>query len=320
MARSSSSSLTVSLRTEPLDSRAIRPERSSDPDSRQPGSSNSCWPQRGLAGRTREYVARMDAHTVYPDRYLQRGVARLERGGVDWVTGPQIPTGRGRWSEGVALALRSWIGRGESDKWPGAVEQGGAADDEFDLKTSVFVGVWRRDTLDRLGGWDEGWPVNQDSEMAARVIGLGGRIVCRPDMGAEYVPRDTLRGLARQYGRYGYFRAKTFLRHPHSLPKSRWFPVAVLGSFLATLVPSRRLRRLGSIGAGAYLAGVLGISARAARTAGRDATVLPPIFVVMHLSWAVGFLLGMLRWLPRRSELVDWPASIERPDRSDAQA
>src|SRR6059058_4726026 len=61
----------------------------------------------GLAAARGDYVARMDAHTYYPDNYLARGVERLRRGDVAWVAGPAIPRGEGRWSRRVALALNS---------------------------------------------------------------------------------------------------------------------------------------------------------------------------------------------------------------------
>src|SRR5579859_3736819 len=38
-----------------------------------------------------EFVARMDAHTFYGDRYLAAGIERLQRGDTDWVSGPAVP-------------------------------------------------------------------------------------------------------------------------------------------------------------------------------------------------------------------------------------
>jgi succinoglycan biosynthesis protein ExoA len=272
----------------------------------------------GLRAARGRYVARMDAHAVYPPQYLRRGIARLQRGDdVVWVTGPQIPEGDGAWSRRVALALGSWIGRGgQSDKWPGAID--GRPEEEVPLTTSVFTGVWERAQLLRLGGWDEGWPVNQDAEMAARVLARGGGIVCRPDMGARYIPRDTLRGLARQYGRYGFYRAKTTLRHPGSLPKSRLLPVAVLLSALAVLLPWAPARWLGLSGLVAYLAGLAAVTWRARERAGEDTPALPVVFATMHLSWAVGFLLGLVRNLPRLRTVRTWPAPIREDEVREA--
>ena len=52
----------------------------------------------GLAAARGEHVVRMDAHTYYPPHYIATGVARLRQGDVDWVCGPQVPLGSGRWS------------------------------------------------------------------------------------------------------------------------------------------------------------------------------------------------------------------------------
>ena len=58
-----------------------------------------------LAHARGRWVARMDAHTEYPDEYLARGVERLAQGGTRWVSGPQVATGHDRVSRAVALAL-----------------------------------------------------------------------------------------------------------------------------------------------------------------------------------------------------------------------
>lgn len=262
---------------------------------------------RAARGR---YVARMDAHAAYPAGYLRHGIERLAAGDVDWVTGPQIPTGDGYWSRLVATALGGRLGRGASDKW--AADAADAPADEWELTTSVFTGVWRRETLDELGGWDGAWPVNQDSEMAARVLARGGRIVCRREMGAAYVPRDDLRRLARQYRRYGAYRARTFVRHPSSCGPARLAASALPLALAAALVPGP-VGRGGRALAAIYLAGVAAQVART-RPAPADALPLGAVLVTMHLSWGAGFLGSLARTAPRRRELrAAMPRPLERP-------
>jgi succinoglycan biosynthesis protein ExoA len=263
----------------------------------------------GLRAARGTYVARMDAHTTYPSGYLRSGVQRLRQGDVAWVTGPQIPRGRGRWSRSVATALAGGLGRGASEKWQAAGED---APQEWELTTSVFTGVWLRSTLDELGGWDPAWVVNEDSEMAARVLARGGRIVCRSDMGALYTPRDSLRGLARQYWRYGSFRARTLVRHPSSCGPLR-ASVALLPVGLASALmpgpagwPGRALLALYAL---AIVAQVVRLRPPA-KEAGRLAAVL----VTMHLSWGLAFLQSALRTAPRvRDVRGSAPQRLYRP-------
>jgi hypothetical protein len=191
----------------------------------------------------------------------------------------------------VSLALDTWLGAGGSRKWGG--------EREIELDTGVFAGVWRRSTLERLGGWDEGWPANQDSELAARVLAEGERIVCLPKMAADYLPRDTLPGLARQYFRYGYYRAKTSRRHPHAMRRSHLVAPALTLTVAAAVAGPRGVRRLGRSVLAAYVLTLASSSAAAAiRHRRPDATALPIVFAVIHLSWGAGFLCGCARFGP----------------------
>ena len=247
----------------------------------------------GLAAARGPYVARMDAHSWYPSDYLARGIARLERGDVTWVAGPAAPRGAGRWSRRVALALGSSLGQGGSRKWQGEGE-GASADDEHDLDTGVFAGVWRRETLEQLGGWDERFVVNEDAEMAARVLEDGGRIVCVTGMSAEYAPRETLRGLWRQYWRFGYFRVRTARLHPTAIRRQHLAAVAIAGTAAVAPAPGR-LGRAARAALGLYGAALVAMTVRARPEQPGDAVGVPVVLAVMHLSWGSGFLAACAR-------------------------
>ncbi|MGH2858554.1 MAG: glycosyltransferase, partial [Solirubrobacteraceae bacterium] len=238
----------------------------------------------GLRAARGRFIARMDAHTIYPPRYLSIGIERLRRGGVDWVSGPALPVGRDHGSRRVARALEIPLGRGGA-RFRDRLEQ------EHEVDTG-FVGIWLRETLERHAGWDEEWHNDQDMELAARIRKAGGRIVCIPEMAAQYVPRSTLEALARQYGTYGMFRVKTARRHPESLRRSQLLPPGVAVTVAAAVAaPSRGLRRSAQAGALLYAATLVAAGIRGARDEVRaDAVTLPIIWAVMHLSYGVGFL------------------------------
>jgi glycosyltransferase involved in cell wall biosynthesis len=252
---------------------------------------------RGLEAARGRFIVRMDAHSYYSPDYVARGVERLERGDVAWVSGPPTPKGIGRWSRRVALALESWLGTGGSQKWPSRLEASGL--NEIELDTSVFGGIWRRETLTSYGGWNEDWPVNEDSELAARILRGGGRIVCLRALEAQYVPRDSLRGLAVQYARYGFYRLKTSRVHPESLRRSHLLaPIVVITTAAAILAPGP-VRVVARVGIAVYALAVLSASVQVARRAGlRDAIGVPLVFVTMHVAWGAGFLAGCVRFGP----------------------
>lgn len=237
------------------------------------------------------YVARMDAHALYPPRYLQDGIERLQRGDVAWVAGPQVPEPRGRFSRAVAAALASRLGQGSSRRWSGG------AGEEHDLDTGVFCGVWRRADVLAHGGWDEGWPRNQDSELAARFLGAGQRIVSVPSMAARYIPRDSWPRLWRQYLQYGSYRAKTAGRHPASLRRAVLVPPLLVLDAAAAVAAPGPARALARAGLGAYALALLGAAAGAARRERpADAALVPLALVTMHVGHGAGFLAGCRRW------------------------
>src|SRR4051794_23990229 len=203
----------------------------------------------GLRAARGRYVARMDAHALYPRDYVAVGVGRLEAGDVEWVSGPQIPQGADTWSRRTELALRSPLGIGGSPFRRALSEE---------IETDgAFTGIWRRETLERHRGWDEDWIVNEDGELAARIRKAGGRIVCVPQMASRYLPRRSLRALARQYSRYGQYRAKTCGRYPESMRRSHMLPPAVASAVAISLLPLRLPRRAARMALGAYAAALV---------------------------------------------------------------
>jgi succinoglycan biosynthesis protein ExoA len=238
-----------------------------------------------------EFVVRFDAHTLYPPTYITAGVARLERGDVDWVSGAQIAFGTDRWSRRVALALSTRLGIG------GAVFR---RQSEREIEVDAgYTGIWRRSTLERLGGWDESWLVNEDGELAARMRAGGGRIICVPELGARYIPRNSLSKLARQYFRYGIYRLKTCRRHPESMRRSHAVPPAFALTVLVSLAPWRPLARPARAVLAVYALSVVETAAETGRRADwHDAAALPAVFATMHLAWGFGFVVGCLRFGP----------------------
>ncbi|GAA3346904.1 hypothetical protein GCM10020358_59700 [Amorphoplanes nipponensis] len=245
----------------------------------------------GLAATAGEYIVRVDAHSVYPRDYLSLGIARISRGDVASVSGPQLARGSGPWSRRIAAALTTKLGVGEARfRTP--------VDGEVEVD-SGFVGVWRRSTLVEAGGWNEEVAPGEDGELAATIRERGGRIVCLPGMAAEYAPRNNLRELARQYWAYGRSRVQTARLHPDSLRRSHVLAPALAGTVLAAAAGPRRVRTAARTTIGVYALTTAAVSlSKAGELAPRDVAALPAVFGTMHLSWGFGFLWGCLKFGP----------------------
>lgn len=240
----------------------------------------------GLRAAEGEFIARMDAHTRYPPGYLRLGVERLRAGGATHVSGPQLAVGDGHgWSDHVARALSTPLGAG-------GARFRSSGDAEFEVDTG-FTGLWRREVLERAGGWDEAWRTDEDCELAFRLRDSApGAHVCLPAMAADYLPRPSLPSLARQYWRYGEDKVATFRRHPAAMRPSHLLPPAV-----AVTVAAAPVSRLARAGLGVYGLVLAAAAARAAADGESppQAAALPAVFATMHLAYGFGLLAGMAR-------------------------
>jgi glycosyltransferase involved in cell wall biosynthesis len=227
-------------------------------------------------------VVRVDGHSVIPPHYVSRAVALLERTGADNVGGLMSATGVTTVETAIATAMTSKLGVGNAPFHVGGGE--GPAD-------TVYLGVFRRTALDRVGGYDETFTRAQDWEMNYRIRETGGLVWFSPELSVSYRPRSSLATLAKQYFHYGRWRRQVMRAHPGSV-NLRYLapPLAVLG-VMAGLVGSTFLSLWTLTLPLGYLVLVIAGSAAVGRGLSlRARLVLPVVLVTMHMSWGVGFL------------------------------
>ncbi|MEZ5230987.1 MAG: glycosyltransferase, partial [Acidimicrobiales bacterium] len=99
----------------------------------------------GLAEASGDIVVRMDAHALYARNYVERCVAVLIETGADNVGGRMNPVGLTSFGRAVAAVTSTPACVG-----PGSFHH---AENRTEVDT-VFLGCWRRETLERLGGFD----------------------------------------------------------------------------------------------------------------------------------------------------------------------
>jgi hypothetical protein len=166
------------------------------------------------------------------------------------------------------------------------------------LVDTVPFGVFRKELWERLGGYDEGLLTNEDYDFNYRVRRGGGGVLLDTSGYSTYFARPTYAALARQYFRYGLWKARMVRLHPRSVrPRQLAAPAFVLS--LALLAPASAwvapARWLLLAGLAAYALLALVSAAQLARRE-REPKLLafaPVSFLLIHLAWGTGFLLGL---------------------------
>jgi GT2 family glycosyltransferase len=242
----------------------------------------------GIRESRGEIIVRTDAHTVYAPDYVRACAELLETTGAASVGGIQRAVGSDYVSRTIAIAMTTPFGVGNAPYR--------YVDHETWVDT-VYLGAWRRETLERLGGFDEAWVVNQDYELNVRLRQAGGRILLSPRIRCWYAVRPTLRALARQWLRYGFWRVKTLATYPTSLQPRQLAPPGVTLGLLLSLLVLPFSRTLACVVPAAYaVASLIAAVAAGSRRGWRYLPLLPLAFATIHLSWGVGFLAGLFRW------------------------
>jgi succinoglycan biosynthesis protein ExoA len=248
-----------------------------------PSGSTGAGLNAAIATSQGEVVVRLDAHAELPAGYVRRAVQLLHETGAANVGGVQQAVGHTAFEQAVAAAMTSKLGTGDAKFHYGGTP--GPVD-------TVYLGVFRREVLERLGGFDASLLRNQDYELNYRIRQDGEVVWFDPSLQVSYRPRSSPRALARQYFDYGRWKREVVRRHPRSLKLRQAIPPLALVANVAGLVLGLRDRRALMI-PGAYAAVVLAVSAQLGRRLPlRSAAWLPVTFPVMHGAWGVGFFVG----------------------------
>jgi succinoglycan biosynthesis protein ExoA len=242
-------------------------------------------------------VVRVDGHGLLNPGYIKAAVRLLEETGAANVGGVMAAEGVSAFQQAVARAMTSVFGVGGARFHTGG--DAGPAD-------TVYLGVFRREVLERLGGYDESFLRAQDWELNHRIRGSGGLVWFSPELSVTYRPRSSFLDLGRQYFHYGRWRRVVMRQHPGTV-NARYLapPVTVLacliGLVATPLTPWALLLPAG------YGAGIVGASLLiGAGLPLRARLALPAVLGTMHWSWGIGFLTSP-RALARRRPA---PASL----------
>lgn len=225
-----------------------------------------------IAASRGEVIIRVDAHSELPDGYAKLGISILAEAGAANVGGRMVAIGENGFSKAVAWAYGSRFGIGG-----GSFHVGGSPGPV----DSVYLGIFDKEKLLAVGGFDEGTIRGQDWELNLRLRKAGHQVWFDPRLFVSYRPRSSWWALARQFYLTGKWRGK-LTRQGIQDANLRYFapPILVFASLFILPLFSYLV-----------LVALIAIFARV------DSEARPRILVVlptMHYAWGLGFIVGNL--------------------------
>ncbi len=245
-----------------------------------------------VAAARHDVLVRVDGHSEIGDEYVLQAVHALIETGAANVGGMMVPVGRTGFERAVARAMSSRLGIGSA-----AFHTGGSAGPA----PTVYLGVFRRVALEKVGGFDETFIRAQDWELNHRLRKAGELVWFDPSLVVTYRPRGTWSGLVRQFYRSGQWRRQVVRVYPETAGLRYLAPPLALAGVIAGLVAAvigaitgPQWLLLGAVLPVAYLLLVGAGGAIAGR--GLPAAAwwrMPVVIATMHLAWGAGFLRGV---------------------------
>ena len=239
-----------------------------------------------------EIIIRIDGHTLIDTDYIKNCVELIDKEGAMNVGGLINAKGTSYFDKIVSIATSSRFGIGNAQfhfskegKWV----------------DTVYLGTWKREVFEKIGGFDEELVRNQDDEFNFRLIQNGGKIWLDPSIKSVYYPRNSLKKLFKQYFQYGFYKVRVmqkrrgFASWRHLAPGA--FVLSLFGSVL--LLPVYHFPFyviFGSYVIANFTATLYELlkskKAQMYRLINSFA-LLPITFFTLHFSYGLGFLCGL---------------------------
>ena len=244
-----------------------------------------------------EIISIVSGHVILAPDYVAKAVETLQRTGADLVGGTTRAISTEVVGQAIALAMSSPFGVG------GARHRYTEIEEETD---SVFMGFCRRSLYEKIGNFDEELVRNQDDEFSYRLTKAGGRIVCYPEIISYYHTRSTLNSLWKQYFQYGLWKVRVLQKHPGQMLPRQFVPLAfvlavIAGLLIAFLAPWGWMP-LTALVVAYLLANLAATVFTASKQGWRYFWLLPFAFATLHISYGLGFLVGLFKFWKRWRE------------------
>lgn len=245
----------------------------------------------GIRAAKGDIIIRLDAHAIYPERYISELVSNLKKLSADNVGGVcrTLPVNNTIICRSIAIALSSSFGMGNSHFRVGATE--------VRKVDTVPFGCFRRSLFDKIGLFDEELVRNQDDEFNGRIIKNGGTIYLLPHLVIDYYARDTVKKVSKMFYQYGLFKPLVNKKLGSPATVRQFFPMlfvagCILGGILSFFSNVLFIIFLSVLIIYLLLAVIFSLKD------GRNILLVPALictYLTIHMSYGWGYWVGIFK-------------------------
>ena len=246
----------------------------------------------GIKESKGDFIIRADAHAIYDKNYIRSTIDLLQKNEYSNVGPVQVSIGRTLVEKAIAKAMNSKIGMGNAKYRLDKREV-------FEVK-SVWLGAWKKETLIKINGFNENLPISEDFDLNYRLRRSGSKIAASNSIKAMYLVRKSLKGLFKQFYKYGFWKIKFLMTYPEEF-QLRWLapPILVFALFFSILLVKFISWSIFLPIAYIFILFLITFYFMIKSNSFKDlisSVILCLVFPVIHISWGVGFLFGFFYW------------------------
>lgn len=243
-----------------------------------------------IGAATSDVIIRIDAHTHIPAEFTQKNMDNLNAG--EYVSGgvrPCLIENETPWAKMLLETENSLFGSSFSISRRGTEKQ---------YVKTMFHAAYRREVFEKAGLFNEKLLRTEDNEMHYRIRQAGYRFCFDPEIKSYQYARSSLKKMIRQKYGNGYWIGLTLGVCPGCISVYHLVPLAfVLGILGTTVLAAFGIWQLAALMWSAYaLFTLLGV---AACVLGKKANIftvcMPLMFLILHVSYGIGTLVGILK-------------------------
>ena len=235
-------------------------------------------------------ILRVDAHTVFPDSFIELNVRDLKNG--ENICGGKvvsIPAEKNGWSYTINEAENSMFG--------GSFAAFRRAETAQYVNTAAFA-MYRKEVFERAGKYNEMLTRTEDNEMHYRMRKAGYRFYYDPEIVSYRTTRATFRKLLKQKYLNGYWIGRTLCVEPKCFSLYHFVPLVFVLSIIVTIILAMFNIVWPAIGLWSAYIMVCFVMTIVALVSSKERNwhfiLLPIMFFLLHTWYGVGTMVGIL--------------------------